>query len=298
MSAHPKIDPSTRELFFHGYSAFPPYVRVHQVGADGRYQRSRTVMTRGATMVHEFQLTPRWMVVFDLPVVFDLGTIARSPIPYRWRDDYPARIGLVPRDGDGEPRWFDIDPCYVFHTFNAFEAEGRVVLEGCRSARLWVDGPDTLASNPTPHRWTLDLATGRVQEAPMTDLLAEFPQVAASVRGRSNRYGWAMNIGRSPDGMHLGETHTYLKYDRTQDRWSRNDLGAAFQTDEPTFVPRAGGTSEDDGWILGFVYDRTSDRSELVVLDAGNFAAPAVARVRLPRRVPHGFHGLWVPAMA
>ncbi|MBI5515125.1 MAG: carotenoid oxygenase family protein [Deltaproteobacteria bacterium] len=298
MSAHPKSDPATGELFFHGYGVVPPYVKVHRVDAQGRHQRVTNVMTRGATMVHEFQLTPRWMVVLDLPIVFDLGTLARSPLPYRWRDDYPARVGLVPREGDGSARWFDIEPCYIFHTFNAFEEGERVVLEGCRHPRLWVDGPDLLASEPMPHRWTLDLSTGRAQEQRLTDQLAEFPQVASAVRGRPHRYGYALNVGRSPDGVHLGDARAYLKHDRVMDRWTRHDLGEGRQPDEPTFVPRPGGRSEDDGWIFGFVYDRAGDRSELVVLDAMNFTAPAVARVRLPRRVPHGFHGLWVPAMA
>ncbi|MFP6639260.1 MAG: carotenoid oxygenase family protein, partial [Myxococcota bacterium] len=36
-------------------------------------------------------------------------------------------------------------------------------------------------------------------------------------------------------------------------------------------------------------------RSELVVMDASNFQAPPIARVKLPQRVPFGFHGSWVP---
>ena len=45
---------------------------------------------------------------------------------------------------------------------------------------------------------------------------------------------------------------------------------------------------------MGFVYDGASDRSSLTVLDAGTL--DEVANVQLPARVPHGFHGSWVPA--
>jgi carotenoid cleavage dioxygenase-like enzyme len=34
----------------------------------------------------------------------------------------------------------------------------------------------------------------------------------------------------------------------------------------------------------------------LLIVDAQDFAGPAVARVKLPRRVPFGFHGSWLPA--
>ncbi len=45
---------------------------------------------------------------------------------------------------------------------------------------------------------------------------------------------------------------------------------------------------------MGFVYDPTRDSSDLVVLDASDMAAEPIATVRLPRRVPFGFHGNWV----
>jgi carotenoid cleavage dioxygenase len=60
------------------------------------------------------------------------------------------------------------------------------------------------------------------------------------------------------------------------------------------FVPAAGG-GEDDGWLMGYVYDAATDRSDLEILDAHDFGAPPVATVHLPCRVPYGFHGSWIP---
>ncbi len=45
---------------------------------------------------------------------------------------------------------------------------------------------------------------------------------------------------------------------------------------------------------MGFVYDRSTDRSDLVLLDGQTLET--VATVHLPARVPHGFHGNWVPS--
>ena len=61
------------------------------------------------------------------------------------------------------------------------------------------------------------------------------------------------------------------------------------------FVPRSEDAAEDDGWVMSLVYDRTTDRSDLVILDAQDFSGEPVARVHLPQRVPYGFHGNWVP---
>ncbi len=55
------------------------------------------------------------------------------------------------------------------------------------------------------------------------------------------------------------------------------------------------GSGESDGWLMGFVYDRARDASDLVILDAQRMDAKPVARIKLPARVPQGFHGNWIP---
>jgi hypothetical protein len=48
-------------------------------------------------------------------------------------------------------------------------------------------------------------------------------------------------------------------------------------------------------WILSYVYDAGRDQSDVVILDARDFGGDPVATIRLPVRVPYGFHGGWVP---
>lgn len=71
---------------------------------------------------------------------------------------------------------------------------------------------------------------------------------------------------------------------------------------EPRFVPRDHGSSEDDGWLLSYVFDEAqldstgectiSAMSELWIIDAKNMK-DVVAKVSLPQRVPYGLHGTW-----
>lgn len=73
-------------------------------------------------------------------------------------------------------------------------------------------------------------------------------------------------------------------------------------TQESRFVPRSDGFSEDDGWLLAYVFDESQlvedgeckpdAKSELWVIDAKNMT-DVVARVHLPQRVPYGLHGNW-----
>ena len=71
---------------------------------------------------------------------------------------------------------------------------------------------------------------------------------------------------------------------------------------EVIFVPREGEEGreggEDDGYLLTFVHSYVRNVSEFRVYDAktmeGGREGGLVASVELPRRVPWGFHALWV----
>ena len=62
---------------------------------------------------------------------------------------------------------------------------------------------------------------------------------------------------------------------------------------EHVFVPDPDGTAEDDGWLMSFVTDRSTEQSELVILDAHDIESEPVARVQMAARVPIGFHANW-----
>jgi carotenoid cleavage dioxygenase len=273
-----------------------PHLQYVVIGADGAVSQVEPIEVDGGPMVHDCSITERWMVVYDLPVVFDLEAAMHGVrFPYAWQAARPARVGLVPLGGRGsDVRWFEVGPCYVFHALNAFDDGERVVLDVVRygsmfdSSRL---GPDD--STPLLWRWTLDLATGRVDERQLSDLPLEFPRVDERVVGRRHGVGWASGVrdvdGRSDFGGQL------VRIDGATGDARSVDLGPGRLGGEWVMVPRDGGSSQDDGWLLSLVYDQAEDRSDLVVLAADDPDGGAVATVQLPARVPLGFHGNWVP---
>ena len=290
MTAHPKQDPHTGELLFFGYGFVPPYLTYHRLSAAGELVESREVEVGGPTMMHDFAITRNHVVWLDLPMVFDPKLV--DNMPFRWSDRYPARLGVMPRAG-GPVRWFDIDPCYVFHVGNAYEDErGRIVLDAVRYApehfaALWsgiggaADGSGTDTGAALLYRWVLDLDSGRVTETCCDDRDVEFPTHDETRTGLPNRYLYA-----------AGDSEI-VKYDVVQGKSTVCELGSVLAPGEASFVPAPGARAEDEGWLLTIVSDRGGHGSELLVLDATDLSR--TASVRLPRRVPAGFHGSWIP---
>lgn len=78
------------------------------------------------------------------------------------------------------------------------------------------------------------------------------------------------------------------RHDLERGTRSSFDFGLGRHPGELTFVPDG-----DGGWLVGFVHDDGRGTDDLVVLDAQHLEDGPVATVRLPRRVPYGWHGHW-----
>ena len=277
MTAHPKICPTTGELHFFGYGNLrEPYVNYHRANAAGELVVDQPVDVPGLTMMHDFCLTADYVIFLDLPVVFRMDlAVAGTGMPYRWSDEYGARLGVMRRDDPAAPvRWFEIDPCYVFHVANAYQVGDRIMITAARYPSLWVDGLDV--ATPVMWEWSLDLGTGRVAERQVDDTACEFPRIDDRL------------TGLAAPTVYARAEHEILRYDLDSGRIASHRFG----TDEPgeaTYVPSADGA----GFLISYVYRPETDTSDLVVLDAGDVTAAPLAAVHLPRRVPNGFHGNW-----
>ena len=60
------------------------------------------------------------------------------------------------------------------------------------------------------------------------------------------------------------------------------------------FVPREGATSEDDGYLVGFVHDEKQDVSTFYVVDAKTMGSSPICICQMPERVPYGMHASFV----
>lgn len=290
-SAHPKLDPDTGELHAMCYSA-DLYRKVQYVVVDcfGKMKNTLFIPMQDMIMLHDMSLTLRYAVIYDLPVTLNMDLLEQGfTIPFAWNPDHVPRVGLLPRKKHADTIiWCPVQPGYVYHPMNAYDREdGCVVIDLCRYERMFEGGglgPFT-GPSPTLDRWIINPLTLRVDEQRISDRSQEFPRCNPLFATKPYRYGYTVGISEDFTGL--------LKHDLKTGTAEEYTLpGAEFG--ELNFVPRAGAKEEDDGYLMGYAWLREENRSELLVLDARDLKAPPLARVRLPGRVPHGFHGTWV----
>lgn len=305
MTAHPKLDPATGLLHFFGYGFVPPYLTYHVADADGTLLHSTEVPVAGPTMVHDFAITERDAVFWELPVVFDLQAAiayiddpSTGAFPFRWDPAYGARVGVLPLGGDGaDVTWASLDePCYVFHGVNAFRRGEEVVVDVCRLSSMFDATSDgALGGELDLRRWTVQPGVRVTDEVLVgaDDDPGELPTRDPRLVGREHRYGYLVQSRDAEGTVDLGGV---IKHDFRTGRRERWDPGPWRHSGEWLFVPAEDGRAEDEGWLLAYVHDEATATSELAVLDATDVAGGPVATVPLPQRVPYGFHATWMPA--
>jgi len=299
MTAHPKVCPATGELIAFSYlSPEPPFLRYIRIGADGVLQQLEGIEIPNMVMMHDFNVTRNHVVFMDLPVCFDLGAL-ETGLPFRFNRDAGARLGVMPRNGtNADVRWFEIDPCYVFHPVNAHEDGDTIVLHVSRQPEAFGTSNDDYAEVGRLWRWTIDLAKGTVTEQQIDDRPGDFGRVDDRVIGLDARFAYLMAMGGEGNAEEPVYGSALWKYDLRSGECWEHQLGDGVRGAEPVFVPASPDAGEDEGWVISLSHDTRSDESRLLIVDAQDFAGPPVAVVHLPRRVPYGAHGSWIPDSA
>src|SRR6185436_7505746 len=207
-----------------------------------------------------------------------------------------------PRNGSGaDIKWFEAEPCYIYHVANAWEDGDEVVMHACKMIDNGhkpnpAHGPYApmamvLALHAVPVEWRMNMKTGAIRSRQLDDRLGEFPVINNELTGRKTRYSYNVSI---PDADTLRFDGIY-KYDLGTGACQTYKYAKGVFGSEPVFAQRIGGKAEDDGFVLSFTTNENTGYSEVEVLNARDIAAGPLARVQLPVRVPAGFHATWAP---
>ena len=292
-TAHPRPDPATGELHAFGYGLVAPYLTYHVLSPTGELTYSAEVDLGRPVMMHDFAITESDVIFWDLPVIFDIGSVKDGALKaFKWRPEAGARIGVMPLGGPTSAiRWVEVEPCFVYHCSNAHREGDDVVIDVCRlpsaMAEVFDDRPSRI------ERWRINTSGPALvlSTETLSDMRMDLPSIDRRFSGRANSYGWFANaIDDGPGGaVQLpGMTRLDITTGRT-DSWLPGPWLAA---GEGVFAPV--GPGEGEGYIIGFVTDRRTMSSSLVVLDAMDMSSGPVAWIDIPQRVPVGFHGAWM----
>lgn len=308
LSAHSKVDPATGELLFFDYGNEPPYMTYGVANARGELQHEVAIDLPGPRLPHDIGVSRNYTILHDLPFFHDMDVLRKHG--YRvltFHRDMPIRFGIIPRHGAGsEVRWFECEPGYILHTSNCWEEGDWLIMDGCRSTNPMPDaqpGEGELASmlaymrlEANNYRWRFNLRTGEVREGDIDDLNTEFNKTNPLYMGLKSRFAYHQRIPLHHEGGYTLRFTGLVKYDNDSGRRWQWDYGPGVFGSEAVFAPRTGATSdspEDDGYVITLVTDSNTWQSHCLVFDATDIEAGPVARVRLPHRVPYGFHATW-----
>lgn len=296
-TAHPHCDPATGELHAICYDALK-IDRIYYLVIDRQGQLTRRVdiPVKHGPMVHDCAVTAKQTVVLDLPVTFSILTMLKgTTFPYHWNKRHPARVGLLGRNAEAsEIRWFNVEPCYVFHTSNAYDRDdGAVVVDVIVHATMFDRsrvGPDS--DRITLERWVLDPQKSDVQRQVISELHQEFPRFDERLATQPYRYTYSVGF----ESIHPNTPMPLYRHDMIEGGVMEHDFGPHKVCSEPVFIPRKSAGDETDGWVIASLYDLEKDLSSVAILNADDFAGEPQAIIDLPVRAPLGFHGNWIPS--
>jgi carotenoid cleavage dioxygenase len=151
------------------------------------------------------------------------------------------------------------------------------------------------------YRWRFNLVTGEVREGDIDDLNTEFNKINPLYGGQKSRYAYHQYIPTHAEGGFTLRFTGLVKYDNETGKHWRYNYGPGVLGSEAVYAPKVGATrhaEEDDGYVVNFVHDTFDWTSWFCVFDAQDIEQGPIAKVRLPGRVPAGFHATWAPAVS
>ncbi|KAL2473805.1 putative 9-cis-epoxycarotenoid dioxygenase NCED5 [Forsythia ovata] len=295
MIAHPKIDPVSRELFALSYDVVQkPYLRYFKFSADGKKSPDVEVQLEVPTMIHDFAITENYVVIPDQQVVFKIQEMIKGGSPVIYDKNKKSRFGILSKTAENAKKitWIDCPDTFCFHFWNAWEEPETnevVVIGSCMTPADAIFNECNKKLKSVLSEIRLNLKTGKSTRRAIIHASEQINLEAGMVNrnrlGRKTRYAYLAIAEPWP------KVSGFAKVDLSSGQVEKFIYGDEKYGGEPYFVPNWDG-EEDDGYILSFVHDENAWKSELQIINGRSLNLEA--SIKLPSRVPYGFHGTFI----
>ncbi|MBI4752490.1 MAG: carotenoid oxygenase family protein [Acidobacteria bacterium] len=298
-TAHPKFDPTTGEGYGFGVkTGMKSALMVYHMLKDGTLKLLFEYPLTSYFMVHDMMISDNFIVFVIPPVTVDLKTMFSGKVSLaeclRFLETTPTKLVVMRRDGTGTPVTIEQPSNMVFHHGNAFERDGKLVIDTILSANGDIlkrlasldQGIVTGKSSERLTRLVLDPVKGLVESRTELTELVEFPRFNIHQTGKDARYLYCAQTASNQDESPFTRL---VKFDLHRSKEYVAKAKAQQVYGEPVFVPRPAGKAEDDGWVLIQGYDGPKNQNFLEILDAQTL--DLAARVWTGQHFPLGFHG-------
>ncbi|KAK9808682.1 hypothetical protein WJX72_001857 [[Myrmecia] bisecta] len=308
-TAHPKVDPVTGELFWFGYRMdAKPHCIYHFCDAKGGLQSTVPIDLPQPIMMHDFAITQDYAIFLDMPLLFKPEVMVKEDsLPLRFDGTRVSRYGVLPRYAKDASalKWFELPGHMIFHVANAWQEGNIIRVFACAFEDLELDpvraDAKGIANKARLCEVVLNMKTGAASRQVMTEAFGDFPQVPHRCIGRKTRYAYVAEMASTVGPAHfVGVVKIDLEApaDTKDAVVGRLSYGEHCGGGEAQFVPAHSDPTkcngEDDGYLVTYVHNNKTGVSELAVYNAKTMSSSPVAQVKLPQRVPYGFHSLHV----
>ena len=304
MSAHCKVDEFTGELMYFDYFTQKPHMNYGVVNAEGKLTHHVPIELPGDRLMHDLGVTENFSILHDVPVYHDEAALAAGRHKIVFDSSLNMRFGVIPRHGSPDSiKWFEFSSCFLYHVVNCWEEGDEVIQIACRympakKADGSIDEDRTakmiggLLMDARLWRYSMNMKTGEAKEQCLNpDHNIEFPSCASALTGGRTR--WASFVDHAPNMLRgSGWRKMNLETGESVGEWSDDHDHCWYS--EPWFGAADNATAEDRGYVVAFCWNDKTHIQELQVFDAQDLSAGPVTRIKMPRRVPPGFHGCWM----
>ena len=304
MSAHCMTDENNGDLLFFDYAVKPPYMTYGVFNKDSQLVNFTPIELPGARLPHSMAFTPNYSILMDLPMFWDPKLLDKDIHKVSFYPEMQSRFGILDRMASGDTiRWFDAEPCYIYHIINSWEEENEVVLDVCRMSspvpsqevRQKLSGPygtmlAWLKLDACYHRYRFNLETGETKEERKEDLLSEFPVINNRYGGLPSRYSYHVTLADTDVILF----DALVKMDSLTGTSQKFSFPEGCFGSEMQFAPRHNSNAEDDGYLISFVTNMNSMKGEIQIFPAEDLSKGPICRLIVPQQIPPGFHSSFV----